>query len=59
VEDATVNIPADDLVKSIQLQIKLTGMWKFKLRLWLSIQIIKIAAKVGGFKGVEVNTDGN
>ncbi|MBV6342444.1 hypothetical protein [Candidatus Magnetobacterium casense] len=51
---ADTTIWAGDLMKGAMLTVKLKGASMTRFRLWLTAQIIKLAACVGGFGGVVI-----
>lgn len=47
-----MNIKASECAKQIQLTVHLTGMGRFRIRLWMAKMMIRLAVYVGGFGGV-------
>jgi len=53
-----VVVDINDITRDIVLTIRVKGLRKFKLRLWLTRQVLKLAARISGwrisFEGWEV-----
>jgi hypothetical protein len=47
---ASVDFPMSDAVSGMTLQLRITGQTRFRIRLWLGCQIIRLAASVIGCK---------
>jgi hypothetical protein len=53
-----VNLPITDAARNMTLSVKVTGVRRYRARLWLGGQIIRFAARVIGMRGaVEIILD--
>lgn len=52
--EARVHMP--DVMSGLTMQVRITGMAIMKLRLWLGLQTLKLAARIMGC-GIEISLD--
>lgn len=45
---------ASDLLKSVTLTVKITGLRSFRVRVWLGVQLLKLAARIIGVGKIEI-----
>lgn len=48
-----VRVPAAKAIQSLTLKVRVTGMRRFRIRMWLAIRLLKLAAWVIG-TGIEI-----
>lgn len=51
--EATINM--GEAARSVTLQLKVTGLRKFRLRLWLASQVFRLGAAIAG-TGIEIES---
>lgn len=49
-------MPLSDITKNLTIELKITGMWRFRLGIWLLTKSVQFAAWVGQFN-VNVDTE--
>lgn len=51
-------IDADDLTKELTMvvEVKIINVWRVRFRLFIALQLVKIAAWIGGY-GLEINQE--
>ena len=52
--ELVANIPVSKLAKDITATIKITGINKFKMRLWFAKWFFIAGTHIAGFKGIEI-----
>ena len=45
-----VAVDINDITKGIVLTVRVKGLRKFRLRLWLTRQVLKLAARISGWR---------
>jgi hypothetical protein len=53
--DTSVNIPVSRVMHKITMQVNVTGMKTWRVRMWLGVQTMKLAALIMGCN-IEVKT---
>lgn len=46
--DTSVNVPVSRVMHKITMQVNVTGMHTWRVRMWLGIQTLKLAALIMG-----------
>ena len=54
--NSNVNIPIADLTKSMTGNVSITGLNRWKVKLWIGTNLIKLAAYIMGMN-VEINVN--
>jgi hypothetical protein len=56
---ANVDIPVSSVMKSLMLQISITGLFFAKIRMWCGVRLIRFGVFIIGCKAeIKVNGDG-
>lgn len=54
-----IDVPMSDVTRNMTIQLTVSGLRTFKVRLWLCCQIIRFGAWVGGFGFIVEDGDEN